>query len=349
MTTKVPSPTEWLRLQTKKIGTQTELAVDELAAAAVRVESWLQELGVEYAKPTWIPMALIDEKRSRQNQARKDPIVADSVDRFASAMRAGKPFPPIVAYSYNGRLVIIDGNNRQAGARKAGLEQIYGIVISEQTSSELIQFMTVSANRAHGVTPDVQWRLRQAFHLVGLGFSDAQAAEAASVTVQQISNTRRLQAADQRARALKIPHFTDLPATSRAMLNSLKDEKVFEAAATVAARNAMNIEDIRDLIRDVKVCKSEADRLEVINRVAQERGIEEATRKVAGKTLRTIAPKQSLVAAIGMISKIDETALAQQILTTHDRELLAGRLRVLVDKILAIQVALEALEPGEES
>lgn len=343
-----PTPTEWLRAQTKKIDTQEGLAVAEDTAAAVEVEAWLQRRGVQYAPPSMIPMTLIDEKRSRMNQARKDPIVADSVERFAAAMRAGKPFPPIVAYAYNGKLVIIDGNNRQASAKKAGLTEIYGIVISEQTSSEVIQYLTVEANASHGVTPDVQWRLRQAFHLVGLGFSDVQAAEAASVTLLQISNARKLQQADQRARALKIGSFTNLPATSRAALNVLKDEAVFYQAAQTAVTNSMTIEEVREMIRAVRECRSEAERIECIGGIAKERGIEEATRKAAGKVLRVSAPKQALVAGIGMIAKIDEAALVRQVVTTHDRDLINNRIKALVDKVLAIQVAMEALDLEEE-
>lgn len=347
MTTERTTAQDWLRRHTKKIETGRELAVSPAVAAAVEVEAWLQSHNVEYAPATGIPMGMIDEKRSRQNQARKDPLVAESVERFATAWRAGATFPPIVVYAVGGKLVIIDGNNRQASAKKAGREYIHGIIISEKTPSERIQLLTVEANARHGVTPELAWRLKQAFHLIGLGFSDAEAAEAAAVTPAQIRNARAVQEADARARNLKVYGFADLPATSRQLLNAIKDEPVFYQAARLAAGSRLGIDEIRDLCRVVKSQRSEADRLVAIAEVAKEHVVETATKKALRKGVS--APKQALVAGIGLILKCDEGALVSQIVTTHDRDVINSRLGDAVDKILAIQVAMETLsELGDD-
>lgn len=343
------SGTDWLKSQSRKISDGAQLPVSEQEAAAVGVEAWLQGHGVRYAPPLDIPMTLIDEKRSRANQARRDAIVADSVDRFAAAMKVGAEFPPVVTYISGGKLTIIDGNNRQAAARKAGRESILGIVIAEDTPSELIQLLTVEANAHHGVTPELAWRIQQAFHLCSLGFTDPQAAQAAAVTISQLQGARRLKEADQRAAAMKIMRFSEVPVYGRQALGVLKDDAVFYQAAKVAIDTGMIIEEIRDMIRGIKAQSSEGARIEYIGSIAKERGLEQAARRVMNKNLnRVSSPKQALVTGIGKLLKVDEAALVRAISTRHDRDLVNQRLVAVADKILTIQVALEQLKDLEE-
>lgn len=332
---------DWLKRSTKKISAGGELAVTPSVASAVEVEAWLQDHKVEYAPPTGIPMTMIDEKRSRGNQARRDPLVSESVDRFTAALKAGGKFPPIVVYPLGGKLVIIDGNNRQASAKRAGREYILGIIISAETPSEMIQLLTVEANARHGVTPELAWRLKQAFHLIELGHSDQAAADAAAVTLPQLKSAKAVQEADARARALKIFGFAELPATSRQYLNTLKDEPIFYQAARLAAGSKFGIDEVRDLVRQTKTQKSEADRLALIAEYAKERTVAVAAKKAASKGVS--APKQALVAGIGLLLNCDEGALVTQIVTPHDRDVINRRLGEAVDKILAIQVAMESL------
>lgn len=341
--------TDWLKFNARKIGPGEELPVSVIEAAAVGVEAWLKSHEVEYAPALEIPMILIDEKRSRANQARRDPIVQDSVDRFAVAMKAGHAFPPIVAYINGSRLTIIDGNNRQAAARKAGKDTIYGIVISEQTPSELIQLLTVEANAHHGVTPEISWRLRQAFHLCSLGFTDVQAAQAAAVTPQQISNARKVKEADQRAAALKIARFTELPTSARQALSVLRDEAVFYQAARTAVDTNMKYDEVRDLVREVKKKTSEGARIEFIGQVAKERGIEAAQKKALGQVSNRISsPKQSLVTGIGKLKGVDPAALVRSISTVYERDLVNQRIKEAEEAVLALQVAMAQLDDMEE-
>lgn len=338
------SGTDWLKNQTKKIGDGAKLPVDEVRAAIVQVEAWLQSHDVQYAPPAQVPLHLIDEKRSRTNQARRDAIVAESVDRFATAMKAGAAFPPIVCFVNGGKLVIIDGNNRQAAAKKAAKESLLGIIVAEDTPSEMIQLLTVEANAHHGVTPELSWRLQQAFHLVSIGFNDIQAAASAGVTVQQIRAARQVQEADARARALKISGFNGLPISMRQVLSPVKDDAVFFQASKVALDTGMTTDEVREMIRHCKTLGAEGARVEYIGSVAKTRGIEAATRKAVGRAIhRVSSPKTALVTGIGQLMKVDEAALARQIVTVHDRDLVMQRLKLLEEKLLALQVAVDQL------
>lgn len=341
--------TAWLQKQAGLVSDGGELPVSEQEAAAVGVEAWLQSHGVQYAPPLEIPMILIDEKRSRSNQARKVAVVADSVDRFAAAIKTGAGFPPIVVFIHGGKLIIIDGNNRQAAARKAGRDTILGIVISEETPSELIQLLTVEANANHGVTPELSWRLMQAFHLCSLGFTDTDAARAAAITLPQLQQARKVREADKRATAMKIQKFADLPTYGRQALAVLKDDAVFYQAATTAVSTRMTIDEIRDMIRVIKSKPSEGARIEFIGQLAKERGLEAAARKLMGKSgNRVSSPKQSLVTGIGKLLNVDPAALIRSVVTTHDRDQINQRLKQAKEKLAALQIAMEQLRDLED-
>lgn len=339
-------PTDWLRRQARQIEEQDSLAVDEQTAAAVTIEAWLQRRGIRYAPPKAIPMSMIDEKRSRQNQARRDPLVPESVERFAQSFRQGRPFPPIVVYPLATKVVIIDGNNRHEAAKRAKLETIQGILIDEATSSEMIQLLTIEANASHGVTPPVEWRVQQAFYLGQLGHSDEVAAEAAGISMAQLRNARAAREADARAKILRISGFSELPMTAKQYLNGIKMEPTFHAAGVLAIRAGLSSEQIRELCRRVKTGRSEAEQLAILAEQEQLMVAESATKKALSQRLSS--PKMALVSGIGLITKCDPHALVNQIRTIRDRDIVAERLQEVVDKILEIQVAMETLKDMEE-
>jgi ParB-like chromosome segregation protein Spo0J len=337
--------TRWLQRQANRIDEHDTLEVAEDVASAVTVEAWLQRRGIKYASAVEIPISMIDEKRSLQNQARREPLVTESVDRFANAFRAGRSFPPIVVYPLGNRLVIIDGNNRFAAAKRAHRETVFGIIIDASTDSDMIQLLTVEANASHGVTPPLEWRTRQAFHLCSLGHSDEVAAEAAGTSLIQLRNARSAAEAEQRAAILKIYGFKDLPMTAKQYLNGLKQEPVFHAVAVLAAREKLTIESVRDICRKVKSGKSEAEQLAILAEQSELLVAETAAKKALSRRLSS--PKMALASGIGLIVKCDAAALVNQILTTQDRDVVNQRLREVEDKILEIQVAMETLKDME--
>lgn len=340
---------QWLVRQSRQIKERVGLDVDEELASAAQVESWLQRRGVRYAPPTGIPMSMIDTKRSRANQARKDPIVEDSVKRFTQSMKEGRTFPPIVVHPLgenSSKLVIVDGNNRHEAALLAKREYIYGIIIDEKTDSDLITLLTVEANASHGVTPPLDWRIRQAFHLCSIGHPDTVAAEAAGITLPQLKNARAAKQAEDRAHILRIPHFNEVSASSKQLLNALKLEPVFYAAAKLTVDHQLTSEMVRDMVRAVKAGSSESVQLAIVAEQHKLLIAENAAKKAQSK--RVNSPKNALVAGIGLVLNLDPRALVGQIRTTHDRDVIRNRLTELENRILEIQVAMEELNNMDE-
>jgi ParB-like chromosome segregation protein Spo0J len=329
----------------RRVAPARETEVTDARAQSIQTEAWLARNGVQFSPAMMIPLSVIDEKRSRGNQARRDPIVPESVERFATAMKRGDPFPPIVGILQAGKFVIIDGNNRQEAAKKAKLVEILAIMIAADTPSEIIQLLTVEANASHGKTPDQEWRLRQAFSLVANGLPDARAAEAAGITVNTLQKGRAVQAADERARNLRVTNFAQLVETSKVVLQAIKDDSVFYQAAKTAVDTEMKIEDVRHMCRLIKEQRSEGARIEIIGQIATERGIEQAQQKALGKVVRKKnQPKLSLVTGIGQIMAVDAAAMTRQILTTNDWQMTNAKVNEAMEKLLDIQVALEAMK-----
>ncbi len=347
---KAKTGTDWLRIQARRIADGPELPCTTDVAATVEVEAWLQHHGVQYAPAAQIPMHLIDEPRSRGNQARQEAILGESVDRFVVAMRNGVQFPPIVVFADSGKLVIIDGNNRQAAARRAGHDTVLGIIIGEDTPSELIHLLTVQANARHGVTPPLAWRVQQAFGLCSMGWSDAQAAEAAGMSITQLRAARTVQECDQRARSMRIAGFAELPASAKTALSAVKDDAVFYQLARVTIATAMTTDEIRENTRAIKALSSEGARLEHVAALAKERT--RAARRTAppprGGHTRVHSHRVALLAGFGRVTSVDPATLVKQVATAHDRDAILRRIEDTRRHLNLIEVAMKSLSGLKE-
>lgn len=343
MTQRVPSPTEWLRSQRQQaaaaVAPQAPVCNGEDAVDS-RVERFLQEHGVKYAPKTQIPMDLIDEKASLQNQARDVPIVPESVDRFTASLRKGEYLPPIVVFPSGNRVVIVDGNNRYASHKKYGSRFIPGFVISEDTPSETIQLLTVAANNGHGVTPDLAWRKRQAAYLVSVGFTTEKACEAAGITKTQLADFQALSRADARAKAMKITGWEDLPATARIHVGRIPLDSVFFQAARCAIDTGLDSEGARLMLKEIKAIGSENEQIHFVAALSESRKAEAKARAATGRANRVSSPKQSLFTALGKIMNVDPAELARQTLTDMDRQLLIRRIDSAGEKLIELQIAL---------
>lgn len=353
--TPVPNPPasgiDWLKQQRQQSSHSVPIAPACNAEDAVdsKVEQFLQKYGVRYAPKTSIPIDIIDEKSSLANQARDVPIVPESVDRFAVSLRNGEYLPPVIVFPSGNRVTIVDGNNRYAAHKKVGARFAPGYVIDEATPSETIALLTVAANNDHGVTPDVRWRKRQAAHLVSVGHSAERACEAAGITVAALRDFQSLLRADARAKAMRIATgWLDMPETTRVAIGKMPTEPVFLQAARCAIDTGLDSKGAQLLLKEVKDLPTESAQVSHIMDVTKQRELENRAKQATGATNRVSSPKQSLVTAVGKLTNIDAQALAQQVLTKMDRDLLQTRLVAAGEAIIELQIALGDLKFGED-
>lgn len=347
-----PKPGSWLK---KKVADATTDPKQDLGAAGqcdtATVERWLQKFGVKYSHLLDLPLSQIDEKRSRQNQAREVAVIDDSVSRYATSLRNGDKFPPVVGYLAGGRVVLIDGNNRDAAHRRvlgaAGTIKAY--VLDPETPSETIHLMTVDANSHHGVTPSLQWRLTQANFLLGIGHSLDAACTAAAVTKSQIQDYRRAINAEQRAKALKVADFLPLPVTSKLKLGALPSDPVFIQASRVAITTHMRADDVAAFVRDVKAQPDESAMIAHIGQVAAKRKMEAAAIEALGKPVQIKSPKQSLITGLGKIMHAEPGDIARSVVTDNERAELVKRCNEAGERLIEIMIAIDTQESSRAS
>lgn len=314
--------------------------VDASACGAETVEAWLQRFGVRYNLVPALPLRRVNVEKSRANQARPTPLVEDSVKRYGDAYAGKQTLPPIVAYIHGNQFVIIDGNNRDAGARKAGLHHLPAFVVHSETPSETVLAMMVNANSHHGVTPPLEWRLKQAQFLVGVGHPIEKAASYAAVSPYQMREHQRLVRSDQRAKALRVAGFGELSREARLSLGSLTLDAVFSQAARVAAETAMTAGETRAFVREIKAETSEDTQLVHVGTVGEQRRLEARQQEALGKR-QIRSAKQGLITGLGKLLHADVDDIARQVVTDSERRELCRRLELAADKILELQVALD--------
>src|ERR1044072_9393207 len=137
------------------------------------VENWLRSRGANFLRCMLIPVENFDERASRNNQARPTPLRPAKVEEYAMAMRRGDKFPPLVAYRTSEKsttFILISGNHRLAGGKKAGVTHLTTYVLASDTPPELILLLTVEANAHHGAEVPTEWRVKQALNLIAAGW-----------------------------------------------------------------------------------------------------------------------------------------------------------------------------------
>lgn len=347
-----PKPGSWLKNRVAEATTSPKQdlgRVDQCDTATV--ERWLQKFGVKYSHLLDLPLSQIDEKRSRQNQAREVAVIDDSVSRYATALRAGDKFPPVVGYLAGGKVVLVDGNNRDAAHRKvhgAG-GTIKAYVLDPETPSETIHLMTVDANSHHGVTPSLQWRLTQANFLAGIGHSLDAACAAAAVTKSQVQDFRRAINAEQRARSLKIHDFMPLPNSAKMKLGALPADPVFIQASRVAIDTHMKVEEVSHFVRDIKAKPDETAMIAYIGTVAEKRKMEAAAIAALGKPVQIKSPKQGLITGLGKIMHAEPADIARSVVTDNERAELIKRCNEAGERLMEIMIALDVEEASRAS
>lgn len=310
-----------------------------------QVERWIQRFEVKYAPKSMIPIGLIDEKGSLGNQARQEPLVPESVERFTMSLKAGEYLPAVVVYPVGNKVRIIDGNNRFAAHKKAGSQFIPGYIVDENIPTETILRMTINANVGHGVTPDQKWRVKQAAMLVANGFTAEVAAADAGVSRNVLQSYQAAVRFDARAKALKIQGCADLANASKVALVAVQNDAVFYQMTRTAIDTGMFSDDVRRMIKETRALPDEATQIQNIATIAADRKLEEQQRKAGVRPGNTLAsPRQSLISAIGKILHIDPAELARSVLTDLEAREVINRCYKAADVLMEVATALERRE-----
>jgi hypothetical protein len=304
------------------------------------LEDWLNEHHIAWELLEEVPVAAVDRDTGLTNQARLTPLNEDAVDRYAADMEAGAIFPPIVLNHVAGdtrTLIPIGGNHRLAAAERAGRHHLAAYVLDNATP-ELVHLLALEDNRRHGLPLTNEERMWHAVELHQSGRTLAEAAAICGTTVQALTRQLGANKATTRAIRLDLDGVSRLSVTSRYMLNTLEDDRVFARAL--------------GLVVDGAVLASEITRLvSTLNQLETRDAIQELSRMEAASVGRTrrgggrppsygTAPRRRLLSDLDGILSIRPPAVLADCDTALDRQQVSNQIKAAARHLMAIEKAL---------
>jgi ParB-like chromosome segregation protein Spo0J len=220
------------------------------------VEEWLGDIETRWRYEVELDLKLVDEKASLRNQARIEPLDPDVVERYEADMRRGDYFPPIIVREKNSRLVVLGGNHRYTAAKRA--KRPLPAYIVDCTDEQALR-IAYEDNRRHGLPPSPAERIRQAQHLVALGYTQAAAAKLVGITENRLQRAIAADEFGRRCRTLEVvPVPEHLPETTKARLMALRADPVFIDAVDLANDADLPTDAVYKLVTDCNKARSEA-------------------------------------------------------------------------------------------
>jgi hypothetical protein len=316
------------------------------------IEKWLDDRGAQYELYTEISIELIDVARSLKNQARvESPLIQPQVDTYAEAMERGDKFPPIVLYPIGSdKYVVVDGNHRVAGAIEAGLKGLPAYVLDVKTPAALVTILTFEANTRHGMPASREDRAQHAIFLIRNASETVKNAAARMNLPEHYLSKKWSEArADERARRAKIPPgvWHDLSYSARTRLNTIGADESFTAAVNLAGKARLLMDDIEQLVRELRPIGSTAEQLALIQRwenEARARISAVATGDERPRRQVVTGPRQSLRSAVYMLDSLvaDKRSQLLEEMSSLEAKEWAAKMRHAFDTYAEILDALEA-------
>ena len=303
---------------------------------ASQTERWLTDLEVEWTLVDPLDLARVDARASLRNQARDVPIDDETVERYADDMRGGDVFPPIIVREKNAGYVVLSGNHRWKAtvAAKATIAA-YVVRCDDETALRI----SYEDNRRHGRGLDLTERVRQAQHLVALGYTQAAAARVVGITQSRLS--RATLAAEFETRCIAVGAAPGaLAETVKSRLMNVRADPVFAETVRLVADAALPADDVYRIVSAVNAARSEAAALELVATERLNAGGRIERRKTGANVARSgETPRTKLLRVLTELQLIQPGPVASTTLPDQRRDLF-GRLRKAAEHLAAIDKAL---------
>lgn len=233
------------------------------------IENWLESNGVtEYSYKPKLSLNKIDARQSRSNQARPlHPIDEDWVIVIAEAYAANPAvMPPIVVEQLpGGKFKILDGNHRHTAALMLDMTTLPAYVITQKLTETQERMLAITANQRHGLSVDLDTRVRHALWLVeARGMKVVEAARVVGAPEHRVSQMVQLERATRRAAAVDHRAPTKLSAGARQRLDNIRNDNVHEALTKLAIETSMGQADVNSLVTAINKQSTETKQLAVI-------------------------------------------------------------------------------------
>lgn len=297
-----------------------EQAPTTTADASEVVEEWLDANRVKWQLIA-IPLAEVDFDASHRNQARVSmPVIPEVVERYATAMKAGDRFPPIVAYQPKTqrrerrpaglRYILIDGIQRAEAMRVNAVEFTWAYVVQDASDQQL-SVLTYTANGKHGMPTSQDDRMVQAIYLVESGASASMAARLMSVDDKRLRQLIKRTTTERRLVTNGVVRWQTIGAQQIDRLAALRNDNVLKEAAQLVADARMSSHETNALVTSVNTKRNEKQQLQVIEEARAEREID--IRQSGTGILSLPQRVRFLAQAVGTLMKLDSDTLSEEI------------------------------------
>ncbi len=247
--------------------------------------------GVQFTYAPQVNCEEIDWTKGLRNQARLiDPLDNDLVTEYATAMKEGAEFPPVVIYrpTPRSKYIPIDGNQRGAAKAKAGVKFTDAYVI-DCNDPLVIDRMTWSFNqKVNGKRLSAEECMEHAISYVRkYGYKATDAAKEWSVNkVTLAKNLRAREIRDSlgRQNVRNVDRLNSNRLTALAPLQEL-GEDVLAKAAEAAISTGINEKGVEDLVRKVKACRTSEDKMAAVEQFTRDERVQARAAETKGGTL----------------------------------------------------------------
>jgi len=251
-------------------------------------EKLSRRLGLKWTVGT-IKVGEIDQEASLKNMGRLDkPLDSDWVQELQNAMDEGCPFPRIFVHKKGSKSYVIDsGNHRFNAALKRGITEIEAYILNG-TEQDLEVFARC-ANGLNGKPSTRDERVEQAMALIQKhGFPHKQAAKLMNLKEHTLNEALRAKEVLAELLRMGIENAARLKQGALCKLHTLMDnENVFRHAGELVATWALPVDDVHDLCKEIRVQRTEAQRIGVVGQWQEKCQSEHVKRIGAGIPLKT--------------------------------------------------------------
>jgi hypothetical protein len=241
---------------------QEEMAETDLRRD-LRIEGLLREWNIDFTFEPDLALAKLDVNYE-ESQVReiKHRAPQANVNEYATQMRAGAIFPPLVA-THNRRM--IDGNTRKGAAEMIGLETFpaYLVRLPQASYGPMIG---AALNQMGGKRLTDEEAFTAAETMIRNGHADEAIARTIGRSANSIRNYRRQTRYKDAAERTGVGEFK-IPATAQRALAGIKLDEPFREAVELVSTVKLSPRDVEEVVKRIEDTHSEAQALEVIHDV----------------------------------------------------------------------------------
>jgi hypothetical protein len=301
----------------------------------LKVKNWLDKHGIKDYELVTVTLSDIDRDESLRNQSRvSTPVIGEAVERYATAMKKGDVFPPVVTFSKPPRSkkphdVLIDGNQRYHAAEAAGKNSLETFRLNGISERD-ITILTFAANVEHGMPSSEKDRMVHAEYLVETaGLQSAEAARMLGLAenkVQKMMHTRQLE-----KRLVELGVRQSFTPRTKERLAAVRNDVVLLDVVDFIYEYQVDDYELSPVVTKINKKRNEADQLEVLN---EERAIRGPSKKTA-----TPEPKsaRSLNSVLGRLLSFDPARLENSKMSDEYKDMLLERITAALDHLKAVK------------